>query len=185
MGTVPTVIVWSAGQFVTSTQMNTVGTALSFLLSPPRVLVYKNLASPWPSGTTPVTPGWNTEIVDTDTCWTLTNRGRLTANTAGLYLIEGAIHFPTITAGGTQCGVALNSNGTWPAIGSTNRLIESTLGFVGTGWGNSMNLSFSYPLQVGDYVEFYAAQNSGGSISAIPNGTYFDGHFGMKWIASS
>lgn len=186
MATIPTVQVWSTGQFVTSSQMNAgVGNVLSWLMSTPRAIVYRNASVSWSSTANPFVVSWTTELVDTDTMWSNAHPSRLVFNTAGLFLVESAVHFSAITTGAAQTGVALNSAGAWPAQGSTNRLQETTLPACTSSFGMSMSETFSYFFNAGDYVETFAAQTSGSANTAFANGTYFDGHLGAKWIATS
>jgi hypothetical protein len=186
MATVPTVQVWSTGQYVTAAQMNAgVGNVLSWLMGTPRAIIYRNAAVSWASNGIPSVISWTTELVDTDTMWSSGHPSRFTFNTAGLWQIELAVHYNEITTGASHCGIGLNSAGTWPSFGSTNRLQESTLSACGTAFGQSMNLTFSYYFNQNDYIEAFTTQNSGSAVSAFPSGTYFDGHLSAKWLASS
>lgn len=181
MATIPTVQVWSTGQFVTSSQMNAgIGNVLSWLLSTPRAVIYNSGSAAWASSATPAAATWTTELVDTDAMWASGTPTRLKANTAGLYFIEGAWHFSIFTTGNAMMGVGLNTNGSW---GTPNKLQEATSPPPSANFGPSLNTSFSYFLNVGDYLELFAAQTSGATSAVY--GSYFAGHFGAKWLASS
>lgn len=183
MATIPTVQVWSTGQFVTSSQMNAgVGNVLSWLMSTPRAIVYRNASLSISSTSVTTVVNQTTELVDTDTMWSNSQPSRLTAHTAGLFLIEAAAHFTAFSSGQAMCGVGLNTAGSWAV---PNKLQEVTMSATGPNFGESCGLTFSYFLNSGDYLEQFVAQTSGGSLSVFPGGTYFDGHFGAKWIATS
>lgn len=183
MATIPTVQVWSVGQFVTSSQMNAgVGNVLSWLMSTPRAIVYRNASLSISSGSVTTLVNWTTELVDTDTMWAAGQASRLKCNTSGLFLIEGAAHFTAFSSGQALLGIGLNTNGSWSV---PNKLQEVSVPATGPNFGESISLTFSYYLNSGDYLETFVAQTSGSSNTVFPGGAYFDGHFGMKWIASS
>lgn len=180
MATVPTVQVWSIGQYVTSSQMNAgIGNVLSWLLSPPKATIYRNAALSVAASTTTVVP-WTSEVIDTDTMWASGTASRLKFNTAGSFAVEAVAHFSGISTGQVYMAVCLNSNGSL-----SNRLVEQALPNVGTGFFQSLNLSFSYFFNAGDYIEMFVNQTTTGPVNAFPGGAYFDGHFGGRWISNN
>lgn len=187
MGTVPSIPTFSPTSGASSSQLTELAAAASFALNPPRALVYKSSSTSIASSNGPQAISWTTAINNTDGIWSSgTNPSRLTCNTAGLYDIEAALHYTAFTGGEFQIGVALNSASTWPSAGSADRLMEQvTPANPNTSLGEGGNLKFEWFLNVGDYVELFTCQNSGSTQTATPSGTYFDGHFGMRWTAQS
>lgn len=178
MATVPTVQVWSIGQYVTSAQMNAgIGNVLSWLMAPPKATIYRNAALG--VSTTTVVP-WTTELIDTDTMWSAGHNTRLVFNTAGTFAVEAVSHFAGISTGQVYMAVCLNSAGT---LGG--RLVEQALPNVGSSFFQSLNLSFSYFFNAGDYIEMFVNQTAGGTVNAFPGGAYFDGHFTGRWISTN
>lgn len=183
MATVPTVQVWSIGQFVTSSQMNAgIGNVLSWLLNPPRATVYRSSGQSFSSGSVALV-NWTTELVDTDTMWASGHPSRLVFQTAGRFLVEALAHFNGFASGAGYLSLGVNTAGAPPS--GASKLQELTLPTAGTGFYLSLPLTFTYTFNAGDYIEMFLNQTSGGAVTAFPGGAYFDGHLGASWVATS
>jgi hypothetical protein len=93
-----------------------------------------------------------------------TNPSRLTATTAGLYSIEGAINF-AVNTGGTLRSLRIRLNGaTYIAINQAPPL--------GAGASPALVVSTQYSLAATDYVELVVYQDSGGVLNVESNGNF-------------
>jgi hypothetical protein len=107
---------------------------------------------------------WDSEQWDTDAMHdNVVNNTRLTCSTAGLYLVIGNISFITNATGFRTC--SLKKNGTTLVCWNGQNAIvgDST-------YGSIVGL---VDLSVGDYVEVYAYQNSGGTLTLVGTGSWF------------
>ena len=94
MATVPSVPTFNAGSVATAVTLNQLGSAVSFLLAPPKAILQQTNASPYAGGqsisaTTPTAIGFNSEILDSDNGWTSGNPTKYYAQTPGYFLVEG------------------------------------------------------------------------------------------------
>ncbi len=189
MAALPAVPSFGAGSFDTSAQLNQLAAAVSFLLNPPRALVYKSVSSSRASSLTSAVVNWDTVITNSDGGWAGASPSRLTCNTPGLYHIEAAVEYASFSGSPTTAweiwlGVARNSASTFPGGGSANALCGEERP-IQTSVGEYASVSFTYFLSAGDYLEVFTSQVSGGSQTLIPNANYYSGHFGMTWRAVS
>jgi len=119
---------------------------------------------------TPLT--FDSERWDTDAIHdTTTTTSRLTAKTAGKYLIYGHARFGINSSGHRQVGIRLNGS---TIIGVT--MVDATTSELSV-----ISVATHYALAVNDYVELFAYQNSGGSIS-VDSATNHSPEFGMVKI---
>lgn len=99
---------------------------------------------------------FDSERWDTDTIHsTSSNTGRLTATTAGKYLIVGQVRWPANVTGLRQVWIKLNAT-TDIAVKRKAQTENDLLG---------MDVTTLYDLDATDYVELYVYQNSGGSLN--------------------
>lgn len=91
---------------------------------------------------------------------TVTNSGRLTAVTSGLYAITGQANFATNATGSRSLGIRLNG---------TTELAQDERPSSGA-TPTSTTLTTYYRLNAGDYVELLAQQNSGGNLDVTATG---------------
>jgi hypothetical protein len=102
---------------------------------------------------------YNNERWDTDDIHsTVSNTGRLTAQTAGKYIISAVLAFAG--GGGTLRYVLLKLNG------STN-IAWMTAHNPNAGLNVALEVTTEYDMNIGDYVETVAYQNSGGALDVI------------------
>ena len=113
--------------------------------------------------TTWVALALNSERYDTDGIHDLaTNNSRLTCKTAGKYIIVANIAFASNTTGRRMVGIFLNG-ATFIGVGETN---ATTTGSC------IVTVATIYLLEVNDYVEMKAFQNSGGALNVVAAANY-------------
>lgn len=165
MATVPAQRTWTAGELVDATMLNTnVRDAVNFLLTnKPHAQLYKTATQSLTNSTwTDVT--WPVEEYDNDGGHsTSSNTNRYVAQTAGKYMVSGALAFTT-NASGTR-GIRLVVNGSLAAnaIAGTQVLVSTSSGFA-----TCIHMSASIvTLGVGEWVGMQAWQSSGGALTLV------------------
>ena len=159
---------WVALENPTADELNqNVRDAVNWLLSPPRAVVYQSNSQDFQDGanTTQIAPlQLDTPTVDTDRIWTQDFPSRMYCNTPGLYRVRVETHFNyTATVGTYHTGIALNTNGHWPFT-TNNKIAEDTrTGSGNSALGTSLGIRATVQLNIGDYVEFFAAQAGTGT----------------------
>ncbi len=104
---------------------------------------------------------FDSERFDTDAIHSATvNPGRLTARTAGKYVIVGHVAFATNAIGDRQVGIRLNGI---TDIGVDSRRPISL-------FTTQFSVPAIYELSVNDYVELRVFQNSGGALNVVASG---------------
>lgn len=107
---------------------------------------------------------YNSERWDNDSIHsTVSNTGRLTCQTDGYYLIDGHLRWATNSTGQRTLNIKLNGT-TFIASAS----FDATAGSLPT----SIGAATLYYLVVGDYVEMFAFQNTGGNLDIASFGNY-------------
>ncbi|TMR11757.1 hypothetical protein ETD86_34885 [Nonomuraea turkmeniaca] len=160
------------GELLTATKMNAdVRDGLNFLLSPPYALLTRSSVLSIPNNAVNAI-AWNAETIDRDGGHsTVTNPSRYTCATAGYYEVWGYIKWATVAGGYRACEMRKNGGGPanvdYRPLPSSNEAANQVRG--------------DFFLNVGDYMELWAFQNSGGSIN-IDNG--FGTTFGIRWIST-
>ena len=109
----------------------------------------------------------NSESFDTDTMHdTVTNNSRLTANTAGVYLVTAEAQFTAPSGSPESLQIRLNANG---AIGGGSPV--ATWQTTGNASANQcMNVANIIYLNAGDYIEAFVQQNTGSSQNLAADG---------------
>ncbi len=117
----------------------------------------------------------DSEDFDTDTMHdTSTNTNRLTATTAGKYLVYGKLQFAAHATGTRIIGIQVNGAGT------IYRLGEATpSGSI----GSLLHGSIQFVLAAGDYVSLIGYQSSGGDLALGNASRVAANEFGMFWVA--
>ncbi|MBI4597339.1 MAG: hypothetical protein HY737_02930 [Candidatus Omnitrophica bacterium] len=163
----------SPRQQITSVPMALRAQVAESLASPTDISarVFNATAISVPHGTyTPLT--FNAERWDTDAIHdTAANTSRLTAKTAGKYLIYGHVRFSANSIGHRQVGIRLNES----------PVIALTMGDATTGELSVISVVTHYDLAANDYVELVVYQNSGSSIS-VQSANNHSPEFGMVKI---
>lgn len=107
------------------------------------------------SGTSPVAVVWSAMRRDAGAMWSATvNQSRLTVRQAGVYRVGAFLDWGTNTTGVRLAWLRVN--------GAT---LFAGNGVTPTAQGSPLTCTGVFDLQVGDYVEVIAVQNSGGSIT--------------------
>jgi hypothetical protein len=147
---------WSTNEVVTAAKMNThVRDNISFLGSPPGCSV--RAAGPQSvANATEVALTADTELFDNDTMHsTVSNTSRITATTAGRYLVCATVRFASNATGVRAFGYRVNGGAT-QVMGAVNGAAASDTSLSG-----SKTLNFA----AADFVEVFASQASGGSLN--------------------
>lgn len=144
-----------------------------FFANPPTCRVY-NSANESINNATDTALTFNSERFDTDTIHsTVSNTSRLTATTAGKYLIFGHAQFAPNATGTRKVFIRLN--------GTTNL---GTIEVPNNGGAANVELPITtiYQLAATDYVELVVFQNSGGALN-VNAGASQSPEFGMLWVS--
>jgi hypothetical protein len=170
VATVPSPKTWTALEDVTAAEMNLeVRDAINFLLSPPRVWAYRTALLTLTTATLTVVP-MTAEVLDTDGMHsTVTNTSRVTAVTAGQYMVLAGAQFAANATGYRHLQLRKNANGV--AAGGT-QLFESLVPAAPTGSHPVPPLVAFVDLAATDYVELFARQSSGGNLDINAGGQY-------------
>lgn len=155
---VPSPRTFNVAEYETAAYLNSVRDALNFLLNPPAATLVQVTTA-----TTLGTGAWTAIGMDSSTFdnygghSNTVNNSRYTIQAAGKYLVSGAVAY---TGNGTNSrGAKVEKNGA---------VVQGpyTLGAAGTTRAMSASLStFIVPCVVGDYLELYGFQDSGGNLS--------------------
>jgi hypothetical protein len=159
MATIPVEITWTTGQVVTAAQLNSnLRDAVNFLLSWPVCELRQTVAQSVANNTdTPLS--MDAEEIDTDNMHsTVTNTSRVTAQTAGRFQLSGGTSYASNTTGRRAASYRLNGA---PMLGTQAAITAAgaTADVQPTG------RTLTTYLNVGDYVELVAYQDSGGSLN--------------------
>lgn len=173
MGSVPTARTFVAGEIETAAFMNSLGSAVTFLLNPPRCSVYMGTTGLALTTGVAAMATFDTEAYDTDNMHsTSSNTSRLTAQTPGLYRFTGQYNFGSNATGTRQ--IALFKNGAAQGyVAGAGLSAQSAL----------LEITKEIQMAAGDYVELQVTQNSGGTITAPVGVPYC--WFQALWTAAS
>lgn len=164
MTAVPVTRTWVAGEVVTATEMNNNLTlVLNFLLTPPLCQINNSTAISVPTAAFTVMP-MDTEDVDNSGMHsTVTNTSRMTAVYPGWYRASGFVSFTGNSTG--RRGGRWNVNGTATNPGAAYNAT------VATSASPEVPLrTVDIFLNVGDYLEAAAYQDSGSTLSTLTTG---------------
>lgn len=134
---------------------------LGMLPNPPMVRARTTTAQSIPNATETVVT-FDLEDYDTDNMHSIvTNTGRITFNTAGVYLITA--HITYVTGGSTgarEAFIRKNASGEYLALGNQQ-----------SATGSYISLAAQAKFMVGDFVELRANQSSGGALNTFTAAT--------------
>ena len=158
MATIPTIPSESPGNFWTSALWNAnILGGLNYLLSPVRFKGYAVASQSLGSSTSSTVLALDTTAVDSDNGHSnVTNNSRYTCQTAGLFYVSGSVNLAQNSGGTRTLQVFLNGAG---ITGSAVQAMPSASN------GASVFTSTIVQLNVGDYVELAAWQNSGSTLA--------------------
>jgi len=115
--------------------------------------VYRSTAQSIPNATETAV-SFDTERFDYDNMWSAASPTRITINTAGVYVVTGAIQWATISSG--HAYVALRVNGTTYIATQRSSAPGTTL---------PLTIAGIWEFSVGDYVEMMVHQASGAALN--------------------
>ena len=160
---VPVQRTWNVNDVVTAAMMNSnVRDAVNFLSAPPVFVGTSTVAQSFASGGAATAVTLNNNVIDTYSGHSVTtNNADYFASVAGYYFVSGGIAWATTAAAGArQFYITVNGNSTTP------------LAYVGPAIGTAsyfqqMSASGVVYLNVADYVQMQAGQNSGAALSTV------------------
>jgi hypothetical protein len=162
---------------LTAAQLNTyLSNAVSFFLAPPLALLRQTVAQSVPTGAfTALT--MDTEDLDRDGGHsTTTNTSRYTAQTAGYYLCSGLVGWSSSATGRRATR--------WQVNGSATNASDAIFAAVIASAINVVPPTKPIFLNVGDYLEMAAFQDSGGALlTAVAVGSDQPGS-SILWVSS-
>ena len=171
----------AVGDKVTASLWNDdVRDAVNFLISPPRVKVYKT-ANQSIANAAYACLTWNAEAFDTDTMHdNATSNSRITFTTAGTYQVTLNCLWANNSTG--LRNHTIEKNGT-TTQGSGTTIIEpfAIQPVAATHSGASISVSASFV--AGDYIQAFVFQNSGGALNLAGNSESHSS-FSARWVAS-
>jgi hypothetical protein len=154
--------------------------AVDFLISPPRVKVYKTASqsigdASWACLT------WNAEAFDTDTMHSnVTANSRITFNTAGTYLITLNCFWANNATGLRNHTVEKNgttTQGSGPEVIQPFAISPVAASYTGA------SISVVATFAANDYIQAFVWQNSGGALNLVGT-TQSHSSLSANWIAS-
>jgi len=154
--------------------------AVNFLISAPRVKVYKT-ANQSIANAAYACLTWNAEAFDTDTMHNnATSNSRITFTTAGTYQVTLNVFWATNGTGNRV--LTIEKNGT-TAINSGTKVIDP-IGFTPIAAdSNGVSFTFLATFSAADYIQAFVYQSSGGSLN-LNAGTEASSSFSARWVAS-
>ena len=159
--TVPVLPTEVPGNFSTAALFNVQTAAFNYLLTQPAFSGYQG------SVQTLTTAVWGAITLDQETVdsdgghSTVTNTSRYTCQVAGWYLVWGVVAFANNVTGLRASKIFKNGAAILGGEG---------LGAPGATVGSTSSCFTSVQLAVGDYIELYAFQQSGGNLATLNNG---------------
>lgn len=177
MAALPIFTTFVAGTVLTAAALQqATNTNVSFVAAPPLVWVYD--ATGTISCTTSILTlvTFNTEILDADNMHNnATNPSRIIAQTLGTYDMCPCVRFPSNATGFRNLNIRMNAAGS--NSGGTN--IRSVPVAAANGTATIVIAAGTYwtPTNIGDYLEIFAQQSSGGTL-ALDAGSLVTGFTG-------
>ncbi|NUQ98871.1 MAG: hypothetical protein HOY79_20700 [Streptomyces sp.] len=153
-----------AGEFETAAYFNMFRDAVNFLANKPMAEVYQAASQSIPNGAfTAIT--MDSTILDTNGQHSnTTNNSRFTCQVAGWYSVSGGIGFLTNATGAR--GAVIYKNGA--ALSQSTGTITAASPAIHVATAGD----FLVQLAVGDYVELFGFQSSGGALGTAGSGYY-------------
>jgi len=173
----------AVGDKITASLWNDdVRNAVNFLISPPRVKVYKT-ANQSVANSTWAAVAWTAETFDTDTMHdNTTNNTRITFTTAGTYQIVFNVFWAANTTGSRY--VTIEKNGT-TTQGSGTVLLDGLSVPASTASGTSFGQSITFieEFAAADWINLFVFQTSGGALN-LSGTSAASTTVTARWIAS-
>lgn len=188
MAVVPVPMTWVAGAAPSAADLNGndgpkgVG---DFGLSVPRGSAYQTTGVSVGTGTsTEILMTFDTTRQDADSGGDMhnpsTNNSRMYVRTPGLYAVNYQVGFPANATGVRYVVLRKNAAGTSGGGTAVHFARQQSASATGASY---VGASIDVPLVEDDYLEVFALQNSGGSLTTVTGvtGTYIQ----VRWVASS
>lgn len=166
MGTIPAVPVFPAGYAAQGAQLAELAAAITWCMSgKPLTELEQRSAQTFTTGTAAAVT-WDTKLADRDSGWSSGSSTRYTAQTPGYYLAAAGVSFSASSAGVriAYFQVTTGSGNPGGAGNTTQFGDKATTASSTTLTRLSLGMLTPY-LYVGDYVEVYAEQTSGGNLA--------------------
>jgi hypothetical protein len=174
---VPSPTLWGASDTITQAKLNADYTAITFLLEPPRVKVYKTADGALAHATWDAV-NFGAEAFDSQNFHdNSTNNSRLVAPDSGLYVVKGHATFDINTNGIRGLGIRKNAAA---SHASGTDVVE----VIGAGNGTTQARIIAtddVQLVAGDYLELFCYQGSGGALNVL--GGIANTFLSMRWVA--
>lgn len=173
MTAVPTVPDWTAGQRVLASQLEQLTTAIRFGQNPPIALLYQSATQTFSNNT-------NAAVALDATAWdtasghnNATNNTRYTAVYPGTYNVTGHVSWPQNATGARQLEIYKN--------GSVYNTGSQIFAGQSTNW-TAHETTVEVAMVVGDYVEMWVEQLSGGSLTLNSGTAPYQTYMQIQWI---
>lgn len=156
---------FTAGQTLTAASMNLISGNLGYLLAPPSCRAYRNSNTSYTNNTA-VT--WDTESWDTDSMFSTASNDRITATTAGIYVLTWNGYF-------SYSGTMTSMNVQWKVNGSDvsyDRRLFSNSGSIAVSCTTTLSLTAS------QYVQIFIDCGGWSSITHLGSNAY-------SWITAT
>jgi hypothetical protein len=176
MATVPPITTWAPSITTETTAANfnaRLRDTINFLKATPLCVLRKNsnqtISNDSWTGLT-----WQTEDIDSDNGHsTVTDTNRYTAQTAGYYLFASTVEFVGNGSGFRQVRFSVSSGA---VVGEHSIIMNGT----GANTADINTCAYAF-MNIGDWVQVEAYQNSGGSLDVQNDGG--DTRFEIKWVS--
>ena len=154
--------------------------AVNFLISPPRVKVYKT-ANQSIADNAYACLTWNAEAFDSDTMHdNTTSNSRITFTTAGTYQITLNCLWANNSTGIRNHTIEKNGS---TSINSGTKILEPFAFNPGNATHNGVSVSLMHSFAAGDWIQVFVLQNSGGALN-LSGTTEAHSSFSARWISS-
>jgi hypothetical protein len=171
VATLPSPRTWATGDAHTAARDNLeIRDALTFLLESPTCSLMASTVSTT-SGVDKLI-SWDSETYDSDTMHsTGTNPSRVTATTAGVYLITGLLPWSTSSSGFRELNIRSNAAGSF----SGGTLVRTWRHAPAASAATHTQFNWQRSMTAGEYLEFWGTQTSGGALDLT-------GYVQMTWL---
>ncbi len=173
---------WSTGEMGTAALLNThIRDALEFFVTPPWCWVTSS-ANQSISNTTWTTLTWDTQLVDSDNMMALGTETVMTVRTPGCYAIHAQIMYAADVDGvrGLTCD-RIRGGARTTLVRGGQRAADGT----GTpSQETAFQIATYAELEIGDQLDFWTWQNSGGALNALRSSSDFYTWASARWIGS-
>lgn len=171
MATIPTPTPVTDGVVAHDSTLN-VGlvTLPTFFLAKPYCQLWMNATVSLASGVLVLIP-WDTEAEDNDNMHSAVNPSRIICQTPGLYTITVSMGVTSSSTGGRFVMLRLNSAGSSAGGTPIATLAVPAIASGGAGINAQVTIKYRF-VNVGDYIEVFFEQTSGGTLTVVGGAQY-------------